>query len=179
MKKIRRVVTGHHPDGKSVIASDQEVEGTNVPGLAGATLTTLWGADETLSYPDDGTEPKHQAWFPPVGGFRFAAFVLAPEQPTNESNGQEPELVATETERLFPGLLSTMKADDPGMHRSATIDALYIVSGSCVLELDDGSTTELHTGDVVVQSGTMHRWHNPGPEPCHVIAFLAGASLEQ
>ena len=76
MKKIRRVVTGHHPNGKSVIASDQEVEGADVPGLPGATLTTLWGADETLSYPDDGTEPKHHAWFPPVGGFRFAAFVL-------------------------------------------------------------------------------------------------------
>ena len=187
MKKIRRVVTGHHPNGKSVIASDQEVEGTDVPGLPGATLTTLWGADETLSYPDDGTEPKHHAWFPPVGGFRFAAFVLAPEQQASEGNDQEPELPGTgvefdhtaETERLFPGLLSTMKADDPGMHRSATIDALYIVSGSCVLELDDDSKTELHAGDVVVQSGTMHRWHNLGPEPCQVIAFLAGADLEQ
>ena len=76
------------------------------------------------------------------------------------------------------GLLATMQPDDPGMHRSATVDTLYIVSGRCVLELDDGSKTELGAGDVIVQSGTMHRWHNPWDEPCHVIAFLAGAHMK-
>ena len=176
MSTCRRVVTGHRADGKSIIASDGEVAGIEVPGLPGATLTTLWGADETLTYPDEGGEPRHHDWFPPVGGFRFASFVLSPD--STPPAGTDPEAAAAETERLFPGLLATMQPDDPGMHRSATVDTLYIVSGRCVLELDDSSKTELGAGDVIVQSGTMHRWHNPWDEPCHVIAFLAGAHLK-
>ena len=177
MSTIRRVVTGHRADGKSIIASDGEVTDIQVPGLPGATLATLWGADETLTYPDDGGEPRHHDWFPPVGGFRFVSFVLAPDStPPVEA---DPEAATAEVERLFPGLLATMEPDDPGMHRSETVDTLYIVSGRCVLELDDGSKTELGAGDVIVQSGTMHRWHNPWDEPCHVIAFLAGAHMNQ
>jgi quercetin dioxygenase-like cupin family protein len=62
-----------------------------------------------------------------------------------------------------------------GMHRSATTDMLYVISGRCVLELDDGSKTEISAGDVVVQSGTMHRWHNPFAVPCRVLGVLVGA----
>jgi uncharacterized cupin superfamily protein len=58
---------------------------------------------------------------------------------------------------------------------SATTDMLYVISGRCVLELDDGSKTEIGAGDVVVQSGTMHRWHNPFAEPCRVLGALVGA----
>jgi quercetin dioxygenase-like cupin family protein len=54
---------------------------------------------------------------------------------------------------------------------------LYVVSGRCVLELDDGSRTELKAGDVIVQNGTMHRWKNPWEEPCRIIGALVGARL--
>ena len=78
-------------------------------------------------------------------------------------------------EKLAPGLLSHFDDRNPGMHRSATTDMLYVISGRCVLELDDGSKTEIGAGDVVVQSGTMHRWHNPFAEPCRVLGALVGA----
>ena len=41
MATIRRVVTGHRPDGRSIVASDKEVTGTALPGRPGAVLTTL------------------------------------------------------------------------------------------------------------------------------------------
>ena len=176
MSTVRRVVTGHRADGKSIIASDTEVTGLDLPGRPGTTLTTLWGADETLTYPDAGGEPRHHDWFPPIGGFRFIQFLLAPDRTSPPE--AESHAVAAEVERLFPGLLATMLPDDPGMHRSATVDVLYVVSGRCVLELDDGSTTELGAGDVVVQSGTMHRWHNPWEEPCRIIGMLVGAEMK-
>jgi mannose-6-phosphate isomerase-like protein (cupin superfamily) len=71
-----------------------------------------------------------------------------------------------------------MRPDEPGMHRLATVDVLYVVAGRCVLELDDGSQTELGAGDVVVQSGTMHRWHNPRAASCRIIGMLVGAHLQ-
>ena len=114
--------------------------------------------------------------FHPVGGCRFVEFVLAPD--STPPADVDPEQVAAEVNRLFPGLLSAMQSDDPGMHRSATIDMLYVVSGHCVLELDGGSKTELGAGDVVVQSGTMHRWHNPWEEPCRMVSAMVGAHLK-
>jgi hypothetical protein len=80
MATLRRIVTGHRTDGKSIIASDQAVPGIELPGRPGATLTTVWGADDTLTYPDDGGEPRHHAWFPPLGGFRCIEVVLAPDR---------------------------------------------------------------------------------------------------
>lgn len=176
MSTFRRVVTGHG-SGKSIIASDSTVAGVEVPGLAGVYLTTMWGADQVLNYPDNGGEPAHPAWFPPVGGVRFVEFILAPDS-TPPDISMSPEQINTAAECLFPGLLSHFTPDDPGMHRSATTDMLYVISGRCVLELDDGSRTELAAGDVVVQSGTMHRWKNPWNEPCRVIGALVGAHLK-
>ncbi len=177
MSKSRRVVTGYAPNGKSIVASDSKVEGVAVPGLPGVFLTTLWGADSVLKYPDAGAEPAHPAWFPPIGGMRFFEFILAPDS-TPPDTSLSPEQVAVAADKLFPGLISHFNPDDPGMHRSASTDMLYVVSGRCVLELDDGSSTELSAGDVVVQSGTMHRWKNPWNEPCRVIGALVGAHLK-
>ena len=52
--------------------------------------------------------------------------------------------------------------DDAGMHRSATIDYDVVLEGTIGLELDDGVEVTLQPGDVVVQNGTRHRWHNRG-----------------
>ena len=68
MSRFRRVVTGHNPAGKSIVASDSTVNGVAVPGLAGVYLSTLWGADQPYNYPDTGAEASHPSWFPPIGG---------------------------------------------------------------------------------------------------------------
>lgn len=172
MGAFRRVVTGHRADGKSVVASDTRVQSCAVPGLDGIELATLWGADAALRYPDDGREPSREGWFPPVGGVRFIEFVL-PARCDPERGAAAADRDAAE--RVAPGLLSHFTNDAPGMHRTASCDMLYVLAGRCVLELDDGSTTALAAGDVVIQNGTMHRWKNPYDEPCRVIGALVGA----
>ena len=57
------------------------------------------------------------------------------------------------------------------MHRTRTLDYGVVLSGSIVLELDDGVTVALQAGDVLVQRGTIHNWINRGAEPC-TIAFV-------
>ena len=81
MSTFRRVVTGHDGRGRSVIASDQKVAGVAVPGMPGVELTTLWGSDHTMRYPDDGSMPRSATWFAPVGGFRLIEFIIGPENP--------------------------------------------------------------------------------------------------
>jgi mannose-6-phosphate isomerase-like protein (cupin superfamily) len=43
--------------------------------------------------------------------------------------------------------------------------------GEIDMEMDDGVSVRLRSGDVVVQRGTVHNWHNNGSEPC-LIAFV-------
>jgi hypothetical protein len=58
-----------------------------------------------------------------------------PEQPVEPTEKQLKE--ATE---LFPGLFEAMEPDDPGMHRSDTVEFILVVSGRILLELDETET---------------------------------------
>ncbi len=171
---VRRVVTGHSADGKAVFASDELVQPTTVALLPGAEFHRLWGGDTPPHFPDDGSLPAHNAYFPPVGGFRFGLFTVPPE--TTVSVGDlDIGAAFTEMEASLPGLAAHMEPDSPGMHTTATIDYEFVVSGSIVLELDDGAEVELHPGDTVVQNGTRHAWRNRGSVPCQMVVVLVGA----
>jgi quercetin dioxygenase-like cupin family protein len=172
--KIRRVVTGHSGDGKSVVASDTKLDGIRLDLLPGFELCKLWGADQPPTYPDDGSSLEYHDWFPPLGGFRFIHGTLLPE--TSAASGDIDEEAAKDAmEKEAPGLAATFEPDSPGMHTSDTVDLLYVVSGEVVLELDDGAEVELKAGDTLVQSGTRHAWRNRSNEPCRIIAVLIGA----
>ena len=47
---------------------------------------------------------------------------------------------------MLPGMLDVLEPDDPGMHTTDTIDFEVILSGECVLELDDGEERVLRAG---------------------------------
>ena len=68
---VRRVVTGHDADGKAVFVSDTAVAPVTLALLPGSEFHLLWGADEPPRFPDDGSEPPHVTYFPPLGGIRF------------------------------------------------------------------------------------------------------------
>lgn len=63
------------------------------------------------------------------------------------------------------------------MHRTATIDYVVLVSGELELELEGGGRRKLTAGDVIVQRGTNHTWHNTGDIPARIFAVLVSARL--
>ncbi len=171
---IRRIVTGHSTNGKAVFASDADVEPVSVALLPGTEFYRLWGGDQPSRFPDDGSKPPAPDYFPPVGGFRFGLFTLAPDN-TSIPNDLDMEAASSELNEKLPGLGEPLEPDHRGMHTTATIDYEYIVSGRCILELDDGATRELGPGDTVIQNGTRHAWRNPFHEPCVIVYALIGA----
>jgi mannose-6-phosphate isomerase-like protein (cupin superfamily) len=176
--KVRRVVTGHDGSGKAVFVSDLEVEPITVALNPGAEFHRLWGGDEPPSFPDDGAMPRHATYFPPVGGYRFGFFTLPPaDQPAPPSELDVGAALA-DLEAKLPGMLSYTERDEPGMHTTDTIDFEVVLSGRVTLELDDGTETELHPGDTVVQNGTRHRWRNLGDEPTVIAVFIVGANRD-
>ena len=68
---------------------------------------------------------------------------------------------------------------EPGLsypiHRTATIDFIFIVSGQLELILEEGSTV-LNPGDCVIQRGTNHGWRVVGGEPCTFTAVMLSAT---
>ncbi len=172
---VRRVVTGHSPDGKAVFVSDEQVEPVMTALSASSSFHTLWHGDEAPHFPDDGSRPAPSTYFPAVGGYRFGFFTLPPadEPPPGPDVDIRAALQTLNTE--LPGLLDHMEPGEPGMHTTATIDFEVVLSGEVELELDDGARVHLRPGDTVVQNGTRHRWHNPGAVPATLAVFLCGA----
>ncbi len=173
--QVRRVVTGHTPDGKATIVSDTKVESITVDLAPGMELHRLWGADETVMFPDDGSSRPYSTYFPPVGGFRFGLFTVPPESETIPED-LDLEAALAEMEEKLPGMVGHMEPDNPGMHTTDTIDFEYVISGEVWLELDDGEEVHLRAGDTVVQNGTRHAWRNKSSEPCRMVVCLIGAN---
>lgn len=163
---VRRVVTGHTPEGKAVVASDAAVEPFTF-GDGGA-YHVLWGSDVPARFPDDGAAPAWTAPFPPVGGHRFLLMTIPPAS-SREAGGD------ALAEQLEASLGDVMEKDEPGMHKTATLDYEVVLAGKVGLELDDGTEVLLGPGDVVVQNGTRHRWHNRGTEPATMAVIILGA----
>jgi mannose-6-phosphate isomerase-like protein (cupin superfamily) len=175
--KVRRVTTGHNPQGKAVVASDLTVDGIALTQLPGAEFHRLWGADVPPRFPDDGSQPVGRDYFPPLGGYRFMMFSVAPHS-TSRRAAADRQGLAAEMEANLPGLAAHMEPKNPGMHTTDTIDFEYIISGEVFLDLDDGATVNLRAGDTVVQNGTRHRWRNEASEPCRIVVFMVGTPRE-
>jgi len=175
---IRRVVTGHDQDGKAVFVSDVQVKPITASLLPGAEFHRLWGSDTAPTFPDGGAMPPYATYFPPVGGFRFWFFSLPPRgRATNEDTVVTSiDLTAlSEFEAKLPGLAQYLEPDATGMHTTPTIDFELVLSGEVVLELDEGASVTLRTGDTIVQNGTRHRWRNDGNVAAVVAVFICGA----
>jgi hypothetical protein len=171
---VRRVVTGHDSQGKSVFASDVTVAPLTLAFAPGAEFHRLWGGDDAPTFPDDGSPSEQPMYFPPVGGFRFGMFSIAPAG-TAAGEPQELATILAEVDEKLPGLMTHMETNDPGMHTTDTIDFEVVLDGECELELDDGAFVTLRRGDTVVQNGTRHRWRNSSDTTCRLAVFIVGA----
>lgn len=169
---IRRVVTGHDAEGKARVVDDRGVEPITSELMPGAAFYRLWGRDDRPAFPDDGAPRPAEAWYPPRDGSRFMINMVPPGEPVPRPD-LDTAAALDELERQMPGALD--RAEPGGMHTTDTIDYVLVVAGEATLELDDGERTVLRAGDVVVQNGTRHAWHNHGTEPCTIVGVAVGA----
>jgi mannose-6-phosphate isomerase-like protein (cupin superfamily) len=172
---VRRVVTGHDAAGKAVFVGDEKVAPVTLALLPGSEFHRLWGSDATVTFPDDGSAPDADRYFPPVGGFRFGFFTIPPDGGVGAPADLDMAAALAEFEQRLPGMAEHLEFDDPGMHTTATIDYGIVLSGVATLELDDGVKVNLNPGDTYIQNGTRHRWSNTGEVPAVLAVTLVGA----
>lgn len=61
------------------------------------------------------------------------------------------------------------------MQREETLDYGIYLEGECEMERDDGEVVTVRAGDVVIQRGTNHAWHNRNTTPCRFAWILLDA----
>ncbi|KAF8590200.1 hypothetical protein K439DRAFT_1612192 [Ramaria rubella] len=131
----RRVITGHDEDGKSkVIYNDNQGHELVMPN--GSRLQTLWITDAV-----------------PVD--------------CSLATAKDPTLDNTKRLTNIGGSMCIMVSMRPGgsspMHITKSCDYGVILEGEIVLETENGESTLLKTGDVIVQRQTKHAFHNRHP----------------
>ncbi len=158
-----------------MVVRDDVVEPVSPALLPGSTFTQVWGADAPVQLPSDGGEPPWSSFVPPADGFRFLLWTVPPESEAAAIPAADVAAGFAELERALPGLLEFNEVDQPGMHTTDTVDLDVVVAGELWLELDDGAEVHLRPGDVVIQNGTRHAWHNRGTVPATIVTALVGA----
>ena len=170
--KVRRVLTGHDPDGKSTFIADGHApnvkEMASMPGLA---LTDLW---ETTAAPatneghgDAASRPVRLE--PPPKGTILRIVEFPPDsQWRNRADGREA------FKSIGAGHAQDRGSADPMMHRTNTVDYIIVLNGEIHAIMEKGEAL-LRAGDILVQRGTNHSWSVRGAEPCIVAAVLVSA----
>ncbi|MGE3328197.1 MAG: cupin domain-containing protein [Acidimicrobiia bacterium] len=161
-------MTGNSPLGSSIVVADEQVESMDLG--QGSLIDLFWALDGEAVLPNDGSLPELSSWFPEPGGLRVFTWVKQPL-------GAEPALAETAVVVGGLGLEDHYEAEHPGMHTSRTVDVNIIVSGELWLVLDDGGSTHLKAGDVVIQNGTRHKWENRSDHPTTCLSVTVGARL--
>ena len=171
--KVRRVVTGHDRDGKSMFLMDDHApnvkEMASMPGLA---LTDLWetgGAPaDNSGNADAGARPVRLE--PPKNGSILRIVEFPPDSAWRND--------AVNSKAAFDSIGAGHAKDhghgDPMMHTTASVDYIIVLKGEIHAVMEKGETL-LKAGDVLIQRGTNHSWSVRGDQPCIIAAILINA----
>lgn len=173
---VRRVVTGFVNGNKSVVVSDGSANHYEMKSLPGFERTILWSTTSPAHYaPSKDPVPSVTSLHPEPGETRCLLVTFPPDS-NMASEDFDPQAFFAEGLECCGGIWERMEADNPGMHRTESVDYVMVVDGEIWLELDDGETTRLQQHDVVIQNGTRHGWRNKSSAPATILAILIGAN---
>ena len=174
---MRRIITGHNAEGKSIITIDGPPARSLSENEGG--LYELWNKDvnEINTLDDIDRADSEVLLSPPVGGTKFRYFQI---NPTPE--GVPADLIEAATAAAFEKMGAAHHRVDttrhPAMHKTKTIDYIILLKGDVTLLLDE-EEVDLKPFDVVVQRGTNHAWVNNGSETALFIAVLIDSNLKE
>ncbi|MBT10250.1 MAG: cupin domain protein [Gammaproteobacteria bacterium] len=172
---MRRIVTGHDENGKSIITLDGPPARSIGEEVGG--LFELWNTDgESVTSTDNIDRADSDILLcPPKNGTKFRYFQINPLP-----EGVPKEIMDQIAHENFAQVGAEHTRVDtkrhPAMHKTETIDYIILLKGNVTL-LVDNDEVDLEPHDVVVQRGTNHAWVNKGTEPALLIAVLIDSKI--
>ncbi len=144
---VRRVVTGHDADGRSIVVSDGPAASHDLP-RSRSVLFDIWRTTETPA---------------PISAVE--------DDPVDVPLDFE---ITPRGVRLRLLEIRVPAADEPPyMHRTESVDYVLVVHGEVCMVLDTGELV-LNAGDFVIQRGTNHAWVNRSKTTCRVLFVMIG-----
>jgi hypothetical protein len=178
-KAVRRIVTGHDSQGRSIVQEDgPPARVVTLGGESGTTFHELWNTRSTPAAIDRASgEPAEQgiSLLPPAGGTRIRILDIPPDDGTLAALPRE--AVRALFEAIGAGHALSENPPHPLMHRTETVDYAILLEGELVLILDAGETI-VSAGDVVVQRGTSHAWANRSASNARIAFVLIDGRFE-
>jgi hypothetical protein len=178
---VRRVVAGTDERGRSVILSDGPAPHSHdFAALPGQSQTRIWFTDGPPTAMPPVGEPTTPSGpvLPPTGGASFVIVRFAPDSVAQDA-GFEPERAAAEFAEFAPDIAAASDPEEPGMHRTTSVDYGVVLDGEIWLEVDGGARTRLRQGDTIVQLGGRHAWRNKSERLATVAFVLTGAMINR
>jgi hypothetical protein len=166
-RPIRRVVTGHTPDGRATILQDGPAPQVSPGAAPGAGSTVLWVTDRAPASNAGDADMAPGGETIPIaprarGGtvFRIVDFMPGVASRFTESSGVQQT--------------ADRSARHAGFHKTDTVDYAIVLEGEIWAVLDDAETL-LRAGDVLIQRGTFHAWDNRSTAVCRIAFVLIDA----
>ncbi len=173
---MRRIVTGHNEEGKSIVTLDGPPARSIGEDVGG--LFELWNTDGnniiSTDYIDRADEDIILS--PPIGGTKFRYFQINP-LPEGVPDEMMQEIAADAFEKIGAAHHRIDTSKHPAMHKTETVAYIILLKGNITLILDEEEVS-LKPFDVVVQRGTNHAWVNNGTEPALLIAVLIDSDIK-
>jgi naringenin degradation protein FdeH len=120
-------------------------------------------------------QPHRRANFVEIWNTSGAPTVITAE-PATEPN-ERPVQIHPPAQGSIVRVVAFQPGQRSPMHRTATIDYGIVLGGEMYLALED-SETALHAGDIVVQRGTNHAWHNRSDAVATMAFVLIAAEFD-
>ena len=173
---MRRIITGHNENGKSIITLDGPPARSIGEDVGG--LFELWNTDgyEVISSDVIDRADDEIILSPPSGGTKFRYFQINP-LPEGLPEDMLQEIAADAFEKVGAAHHRVDTTKHPAMHKTETVDYIILLKGDVTLILDE-EEVDLKPFDVVVQRGTNHAWVNNGTEPALLIAVLIDSDIK-
>ena len=174
-----RLVVTENVNGKSVVQSDGLMHAYQFRTVPGYEHTLIWVNTVTPVLSKEQRFDRYPNCVVPGPGSTSLHFVTFPPGSVFADPSFDAEAAQEEALVRLRGLADHFEKEDPGMHKTNTVDYALAYDGEIWLELDDGETLHLQRDDVVVQNGTRHAWRNKGTKPVTMLFFLNGASCHR
>ncbi len=177
LRPVRRIVTGHDAEGKSIVLSDAPSPHVlENPTQEGRGLTDLWRTFAAPAYNsgNDDAADTQVTLSPPSKGSVFRFFQVRPAAWDSDVTAEERARRDAENfAKMGASGAHDSASTQPGMHKTNTVDYIILLSGRVSMILDGGEVV-MEPRDVRITRGTHHAWVNRGDEP----AILAGILID-
>lgn len=148
----RLYITGHNAKGESIWAAERALD--LAEPAQGVKTDPLWQISRVpVPMDESGAVTPGLLW--PANGLNFR-YVVFPPRSRRASAFERPPRA--------------------GLHETDTVDLIVMVSGELYVGLE-GTKREvaLRSGDVLIQRGTTHYWHNKGKRPAVFTVVIVDA----